>query len=174
MTAQPTVSIIVPAYNAAEHLEACLTALASSRELGCEIIVVDDGSTDESASIARHAGARVVTTPAARSGAAILSRTGYARPVFGSVPMNRGKVGTPKSKRSVRTAAFTPLLISEIPEWRSICPTVEPDARVTRRRLSKQIFELHAGVGLAVAIFHDHRRIERNVPLFAFAVRDGA
>lgn len=42
----------------------------------------------------------------------------------------RGKVGTPKSKRSVRTAAFTPLLVSEIREWRSICPRVEPDAWV--------------------------------------------
>ena len=42
----------------------------------------------------------------------------------------RGKIGTPKSKRSVRTAAFTPLIVSEIVEWRSVCPRVEPDAWV--------------------------------------------
>jgi integrase len=43
---------------------------------------------------------------------------------------SRGKVGTPKSKRSVRTAAFTPLIVSEMKEWRYICPKVEPDAWV--------------------------------------------
>jgi integrase len=39
----------------------------------------------------------------------------------------RGKIGTPKS---VRTAAFTPLIVSGINEWRSVCPRVEPDAWV--------------------------------------------
>jgi integrase len=42
----------------------------------------------------------------------------------------RGKIGTPKSKRSVRTAAFTPLIVSEMKQWRSVCPKVEPDAWV--------------------------------------------
>ncbi len=48
------VSVIVPAYNAAQTLERCLTALAAqgfpSDEF--EIIVVDDGSTDGTADIA--------------------------------------------------------------------------------------------------------------------------
>lgn len=75
MSARPTVSVIVPAYNAAEDLEACLTALTPSRPLISEIIVVDDRSTDETASIARRMGARVVMTQA-RSGAATARNTG--------------------------------------------------------------------------------------------------
>ncbi len=42
----------------------------------------------------------------------------------------RGKVGTPKSKRSVRVAAFSPSIVSDMKEWNSICPKVEPDAWV--------------------------------------------
>ena len=42
----------------------------------------------------------------------------------------RGKVGTPKSRGSVRVAAFTPNIISELEQWRSMCPSVEPDAWV--------------------------------------------
>jgi integrase len=42
----------------------------------------------------------------------------------------RGRVGTPKSHRSVRTAAFTPKIVSEFEEYRTISPSVEPDAWV--------------------------------------------
>jgi len=42
----------------------------------------------------------------------------------------RGRVGTPKSHRSVRTAAFTPKIVSEFEEYRAISPSVEPDAWV--------------------------------------------
>jgi glycosyltransferase involved in cell wall biosynthesis len=76
MTARPSVTVIVPAYNAAEDLEACLAALAPSRDLFSEIIVVDDGSTDDSASIAARMGARVVVTPQSRSGAATARNIG--------------------------------------------------------------------------------------------------
>jgi integrase len=39
----------------------------------------------------------------------------------------RGKIGTPKTHRSVRTAAFTTMIISEIKEWRAVCPSTKPD-----------------------------------------------
>lgn len=42
----------------------------------------------------------------------------------------RGRIGTPKSHRSVRMAAFTPPIVSEIEEWRSECPGTLPDAWV--------------------------------------------
>ena len=56
-------SFIVPAYNEEHELPATLAAIHSAAEaaaLPYEIVVADDDSTDETAEIARHAGARVV------------------------------------------------------------------------------------------------------------------
>jgi glycosyltransferase involved in cell wall biosynthesis len=58
------ISFIVPAYNEERLLGRTLDAIhAAARELACryELIVVDDGSTDRTASIAGAAGARVVS-----------------------------------------------------------------------------------------------------------------
>jgi glycosyltransferase involved in cell wall biosynthesis len=62
-------SIIVPAYNAREHIAQCLDALLASSYKRCEIIVVDDASTDDTADLARQKGATVLRTPE-RSGPA--------------------------------------------------------------------------------------------------------
>jgi len=68
----PLVSIVVPACNAAETLPACLSALARQDypSTAYEVIVVDDGSTDETAAIARAAGVQVITQPNAGPAAA--------------------------------------------------------------------------------------------------------
>ena len=60
MTEPPFISIIVPAYNAREHLDRCLDALLASSYTSCEIIVVDDGSTDNTAEMARAKGVTVL------------------------------------------------------------------------------------------------------------------
>lgn len=61
-------SLIIPVYNGGDHLKACLDHLqASSAPFEC--IVVDDGSTDESAEVAHRFGAKVVST-GGRSGPA--------------------------------------------------------------------------------------------------------
>ena len=74
----------------------------------------------------------------------------------------RGKIGTPKSKRSRRVAAFTPMIIAEMEEWKSVCPRVEPDAWVfpserlvtpmsrdncLRRNMSRKLKPFGSGVG---------------------------
>ncbi len=57
----PLVSVIVPARDAAETLPRTLAALGDQEfDEEFEVIVVDDGSSDRSASIARDAGARVL------------------------------------------------------------------------------------------------------------------
>lgn len=56
----PKATIIIPARNAAATLAACLTACQEQEGLGrsfYEIIVVDDGSVDETAVVAKRAGA---------------------------------------------------------------------------------------------------------------------
>lgn len=56
----PRVSVVIPAYNCADTLPACLHAIfAQTYPRGqFEVIVVDDGSSDETAAIARDAGAK--------------------------------------------------------------------------------------------------------------------
>jgi glycosyltransferase involved in cell wall biosynthesis len=56
----PRVSVVVPVYNSAPYLEAALESVVSQRHDLLESIVVDDGSTDESADVARRCGARVI------------------------------------------------------------------------------------------------------------------
>jgi O-antigen biosynthesis protein len=60
----PSISVVICAYNAAETLAECLTHTCALDYPGLEIIVVDDGSTDETAAIARmHPRARLVSVP---------------------------------------------------------------------------------------------------------------
>ncbi|MEU5215989.1 CDP-glycerol glycerophosphotransferase family protein [Streptomyces sp. NPDC020807] len=48
----PRLSVIVPIYNVAEYLPACLNSLAVQTFQDLEVLMIDDGSTDESNSIA--------------------------------------------------------------------------------------------------------------------------
>lgn len=45
----PTISVIVPVYNVAAHVGACIASLRSQSFTDFEVIAVDDGSTDDSA-----------------------------------------------------------------------------------------------------------------------------
>jgi len=56
----PTLSVIIPVLDDAALLRRCLSDLAAQTVEIHEIVVVDNGSTDESASVAHNAGARVV------------------------------------------------------------------------------------------------------------------
>lgn len=48
---QKTVSVIVPVYNATEYLHKCVDSIVNQSYVNLEIILVDDGSVDESLSI---------------------------------------------------------------------------------------------------------------------------
>ena len=62
----PTASIIIPVYNQAGHTLNCLRALAEHPPaVDCEIIVVDDGSSDDTRQVAQSLGARVESAPTA-------------------------------------------------------------------------------------------------------------
>jgi GT2 family glycosyltransferase len=55
------VSVIIPVYNGSQTLAACLRALQDQTRLPDEVIVVDDGSTDETVAIATQFGVTVLS-----------------------------------------------------------------------------------------------------------------
>ncbi|MGH9628213.1 MAG: glycosyltransferase family 2 protein [Bryobacteraceae bacterium] len=63
---EPAISVVIPAYNAAEDLRVALEALTSSTSKPAEVILVDDGSTDETIAVARHFGVKILSTDGRR------------------------------------------------------------------------------------------------------------
>jgi glycosyltransferase involved in cell wall biosynthesis len=54
MNRQPLLSVIIPAYNAAHFLPECLLSLQNQEYNHFEVILVDDGSTDDTADLVRQ------------------------------------------------------------------------------------------------------------------------
>jgi len=81
---QPLVSVVMPAWNAARYLRATLETVLSQSYSPVEVVVVDDGSTDETADILRSYGERVTAVVTANSG-------GPARPRNLGVGRARGE-----------------------------------------------------------------------------------
>jgi GT2 family glycosyltransferase len=80
VNAKPVVSAIIVNWNGAQHLRICLPSLLSQSFTSLEIIVVDNGSKDDSAEVTRESGARwlplsknVGLAPGLNRGAAIAS-----------------------------------------------------------------------------------------------------
>ena len=48
---EPLISIIVPVYNVEDYIEECLESLVKQTYKNLEIILIDDGSTDNSGKI---------------------------------------------------------------------------------------------------------------------------
>jgi GT2 family glycosyltransferase len=59
----PRISVVVCSYNGARTIAECLDGLLNLDYPDYEVIVVDDGSTDATASIAARYGVRVISTP---------------------------------------------------------------------------------------------------------------
>jgi glycosyltransferase involved in cell wall biosynthesis len=74
---RPLVSVIVPVFNGARFLGAALDSIAAQDYVPIEVIVVDDGSTDGSADIARERGVTLV--PQANRGPAAARNAGVDR-----------------------------------------------------------------------------------------------
>lgn len=66
MTTAPLISVIIPAYNAAPYIAEALRSVLAQTHANLDIIVLDDGSKDDTAAIARAIGdprIRVVSQP---------------------------------------------------------------------------------------------------------------
>jgi poly-beta-1,6 N-acetyl-D-glucosamine synthase len=86
----PPVTVIVPAYNEARLLDDAIAALLALEYPTYEVIVVDDGSTDDTASVARrwegrHGNAAVRVLTKSNGGKATALNTGIAHAKYGFV-----------------------------------------------------------------------------------------
>lgn len=61
-SSSPLFSLIIPVYNGGDHFKRCLRSVRASRFTDWELIVVDDGSTDDSSHWAAQFGATVLYT----------------------------------------------------------------------------------------------------------------
>ncbi|MGD9810365.1 MAG: glycosyltransferase family 2 protein [Sphingobium sp.] len=66
--ASPSVTVIIPAYNARATLPACLKAISGMNRPADEVLLFSDGSTDETDKIAREAGVTVIRNDGAPRG----------------------------------------------------------------------------------------------------------
>jgi hypothetical protein len=105
-------SVIVPVYNGAETLEACLSALAGQDypPEQFEIIVVDDGSTDQSAQIAENHDVRLIALGTNR-GRIVARKTGAESARFETLVFNDARViPGPQLLAQVNRRAYVPLM----------------------------------------------------------------
>jgi len=71
----PLVSVVIPALNEGEEIELCLDSLQAQKFHDFEVIVVDNGSTDDTEKVARRYGCRVVHE--ARQGVSFARQRGF-------------------------------------------------------------------------------------------------
>ncbi len=74
----PEVSVIIPTYNAAAYLPDALQSALAQTVLDLEVLVVDDGSTDETATLMRTYGPPVRYLPQPNGGVAAARNRGIA------------------------------------------------------------------------------------------------
>lgn len=79
-SSEPFVSVVIPTHNRASRLARTLRSIARQQEVDLEIVVVDDGSTDDTADVAAAVDCRVrVVRNAERSGVSVARNRGIAR-----------------------------------------------------------------------------------------------
>lgn len=72
------ISVIIPAHNASRYLAEAIKSVRAQVDVALEIIVVDDGSTDDTAAVARAAGDDIRIVTKSNGGAATARNAGVA------------------------------------------------------------------------------------------------
>lgn len=76
MPITPKVSIIIPCYNSEPYIDDCLKSIFTQNYMNLEIIVIDDGSTDNSLKILESYRDKIILISQANSGACIARNKG--------------------------------------------------------------------------------------------------
>ena len=102
------VSVVVPAHNAAPYLAEALDSIRAQAHVNLDVVVVDDGSTDETAEIAAAHDIRLVRQPQRGAGAARNAGLAMARGEFVAF-LDADDVWTPgRLEKQLRAAASPP------------------------------------------------------------------
>jgi glycosyltransferase involved in cell wall biosynthesis len=72
------ISVIIPAYNAERYLRQAIDSVRAQQDVPMEILVVDDGSTDDTGVVARTAGDDIRIVTKSNGGAATARNAGVA------------------------------------------------------------------------------------------------
>ncbi|MCH8245132.1 MAG: glycosyltransferase family 2 protein [Bacteroidetes bacterium] len=72
------VSVVIPVHNGAKYLKQAVESVRCQRWPNLEILIVDDGSTDDTADVARSLGASIQLISQEQSGAAVARNRGVA------------------------------------------------------------------------------------------------
>ena len=74
----PLVSVVIPAYNCAQYLGRAISSALGQTYPNIECIVVDDGSTDETAGVIKSFGTRIRSIRQANAGASVARNAGIS------------------------------------------------------------------------------------------------
>src|SRR5690242_17253835 len=74
----PLISVVMPCYNTERHIGEAIDSILSQEIESVQVVVIDDGSTDRSADIARGFGKRVECKSQANAGIAAARNCGVA------------------------------------------------------------------------------------------------
>src|SRR5687768_4619560 len=75
----PEVSVVVPAFNAAETIQAAIQSVSAQTFQDLELIVVDDGSTDGTADVVKRLAPNAVVITQRNAGPGAARNAGIAR-----------------------------------------------------------------------------------------------
>jgi len=165
-TASHKIDVIVPAYNGGQVIRKALES-ALAQDVPLRIIVVDDGSTDDSADIARSYGARVTVLTKANGGVSRARNTGLAEAQAPYVALlDQDDVWQPrKLARQLELIEAHPHVGIVFTDMRVLKPdgtivedgflaTTEPYAALDRQNLGNQAYLLPETLGQAVMRFN--------------------
>jgi glycosyltransferase involved in cell wall biosynthesis len=132
MCSRVNISVVIPAYNAAHFLPRCLSSVFAQTLQPAEVIVVDDGSTDNTAEIARQLGARVVSRPngglsAARNTGVCSASSEWVALLDADDLWSPGKLRAQSERvQSDTVLVYTGIRIFGDDGVRQICPAADP------------------------------------------------
>ena len=117
---EPLVSVLIPLYNAEKYFDECIESVIGQTYKNIEIIIIDDGSTDNSLGIARkyekkHSNIKVYTqknrgASSARNKAFSLSKGDYIQYLDADDIMDPAKIATQITQLSIY--GFDPMVIA--------------------------------------------------------------